>query len=88
MIKEKEDFLGYSDLNDNQKKNLKILLDQGVHIREANYKKTAIWEHYYLAEFNDVGIEFSFSDAADRKDKNWIARSVWEKFQKEIASRN
>lgn len=87
MMKDKEDFLGFSDLKDNQKKDLKILLDQGVHIREVNYKKTAIWEHYYLAEYKGVGIEFDFSDGADRKDKNWIARSAWEKIQNEIASR-
>ncbi len=87
MIKEKEEFLSFSDLKDNQKKDLKILLDEGVHIREIIYKKTTIWEHYYFAQFNGVGIEFSFSDGVDSKDKNWNARKVWEEIQNQIASR-
>ena len=83
----KKEFQGFADLNEEQKKDLKILLNEGVHIREVKRKGTARWEKYYLAEYKGVGIEFDFSDEAERRDKNWVNRKVWEEIQRQIESR-
>lgn len=84
----KKEFLGFAELNEDQKKDLKILIDKGVFIREVKRKGTAEWEKFYLAEFEGVGIEFDFSHDAEKKEKNRVERIVWEEIQNLIKSRN
>lgn len=85
-MKGKEDFLGFSELEEIHRKDLKFLLDQKVRLREVNYKGTAGWEHYFLAEYRGVGIEFDFSDGADRRDKTRRAKRVWDFIKDHIDS--
>lgn len=86
-MKDKEDFLGFSELERIHRRDLEFLLDQEVRLREVNYKGTASWEHYFLAEYRGAGIEFDFSDGTDRRDKTRLAKRVWRFILEQIDSR-
>lgn len=86
-MRDKKDFLGFSELEEIHQKDLKFLLNENVRLREVNFKGTAVWEHYFLAEYKGVGIEFDFSDGADRRIKTRIAKRVWEEIERQISIR-
>ncbi len=86
-MKDKKDFLGFTDLEERHKIDLKILIEKGVRLREIRFKDTPGWQHYFLAEYLGVGIEFNFSDEGERKDKNWLCNNVWKFILKQIEER-
>lgn len=75
----KRSYIKRSSLTVEQRKTFKFLLDKGVNMVEVKYTNTATWEEYFLAEYENLAIEFSFSNATSPKEHKWIIDSIWER---------